>query len=100
MARAHPVAAIVKELAGKEGVRVLARARSVLGMLGQQALDPVPGLLIDDRVMKAFMDLSLVGEPPDVDRVRQDLVEVSSADQPAAFVLPLPSVRMGSRTFS
>ena len=41
VARAHPIAAIVKELARKEGVGVLPRARSVLGMLGQQALDTV-----------------------------------------------------------
>ena len=39
VARAHPVAAIVKELAGKQGVRVLARACSVLGMLCEQALE-------------------------------------------------------------
>src|ERR1700675_3631738 len=52
-------------------------------MLGKPALDPVPALVIDDRVMKAFMDLVLVGEPTNVDRVRQDLVEMPSADQPA-----------------
>src|SRR5271166_6462231 len=61
MTRTHPVAAIVEDLAGKRGVRVLARAGCVLGMLGQQAMDSVPGLVIDDRVMKAFMDLALVG---------------------------------------
>jgi hypothetical protein len=41
VAWAHPIATIIKELASKEGVGVLPRARSVLGMLGQQALDTV-----------------------------------------------------------
>ena len=53
-------------------------------MLGKPTLDPVPTLVIDDRSMKAFMDLVLVGQPTDVDRVRQDLVEMPSADQPAS----------------
>ncbi len=47
-------------------------------------MDSVPGLVIDNRIMKAFMDLALVGQPPKINRVRQDLVEVPSADQPAA----------------
>ena len=101
VARAHPVPAIIKELTGKQGVEVLARARSVLGMLGKQALDPVPALVIDDRVMKAFMDLVLVGQQTDVDRVGQDLVEMPSADQPASGRLaPAVGSRFGSRTFS
>jgi hypothetical protein len=53
-------------------------------MLGKLTLDPVPALVIDDRGMKAFMDLILVGQPTDVDRVRQDLIEMPSADQPAS----------------
>ena len=56
----------------------------MLGMLREQALDFVPGLMIDNRVMKPFMNLALVGQPAEVNRVRQDLVEVPSADQPAA----------------
>ena len=59
VARAHSVAAIVKELAGKEGVRVLARACSVLGMLASKRWSRSRGLLIDDRVMKAFINLAL-----------------------------------------
>src|SRR5258708_5430736 len=53
-------------------------------MLGKPTLDRVPALVIDDRGMKAFMDLVLVGQPTDVDRVRQDLVEMPSADQAAS----------------
>jgi hypothetical protein len=53
-------------------------------MIGKPALDPVPALMIDDRGMKAFVDLVLVGQPTDVNRVRQDLVEMPPADQAAA----------------
>ena len=80
VARAHSVPAIVKELTGKRRVRVEAWARSVLGMLGKLALDLAPALAIDDWGMKPFMDLVLVGQPADVDRLRQDLVEMASTD--------------------
>jgi hypothetical protein len=56
-------------------------------MLARQALDPIPGLPIDDRIMKAFIGMTLVSQPPRVDRVRQDLVQMPSADQPAAYAL-------------
>ena len=91
----HSVAAIVKELAGKEGVGVLAHGVLVLGMLREQGLDLVPGLAIDDRGVKAVVDLTLVGQPPDVDRVRQDLVEMTPAEEAAASRLARP-VAFGS----
>ena len=81
--RPYPVAAIVEELAGKESVKVVASARSVLGMRGEKAMNSAPGLVIDDRVMKAFMDLALMGQPPKVDRVREDLVEVPPLTAPS-----------------
>jgi hypothetical protein len=59
-------------------------------MLGKQKLDPVPCLLINDRIVDAFVDLALVGQPPKVDRVRQDLVEMAPTDQPAAYGLARP----------
>ena len=74
----HPVAAIVEELAGKESVKVVASARSALGMLGEQAMNSLPGFKIDDRLMNALMDLPLMDQPPDVDRARKDLVEKGS----------------------
>src|SRR5208337_2243189 len=57
-------------------------------MLREHPLDFVPGLMIDNRVMKAFMNLALVGQPAEVNRVRQDLIKVPSADQPAAGGFP------------
>src|SRR5882757_7832862 len=58
-------------------------------MVGELALDPIPALVIDDRTVKAITDLVLVGQPTDVDRVRQDLVQMPSADQPASGRLAL-----------
>src|SRR5271166_4863889 len=42
------------------------------------------------RQAEAFMDLALMGQPPKVDRVREDLVEVPPADQPAPCSLAPP----------
>src|SRR6478752_5430336 len=47
VARTHPVAAVIEQLAGEERVRVLAIASRVLSMLREQPLDPVPCLLIN-----------------------------------------------------
>jgi hypothetical protein len=77
--RAYPIAAIVEQLAGEKGVRVLPRPCSALGVLRKQQLDTIPRLLIDDRDRE-----SLMGEASKVDRVRKDLVEMASTDEPAA----------------
>jgi hypothetical protein len=62
MARAHPIAAIVEQLAREKGVRVLPRPCGALGVLREQRLDAIPGLLIDDRIMVAFVNLAFVCE--------------------------------------
>ena len=80
MARAHSVPAIIKELTGKQGVRGVAYVRSVLGVLGKLALDLGPALVINDWGVESFMDLVLVGQPTHVERVREDFVEMASAD--------------------
>jgi hypothetical protein len=53
-------------------------------MLTQVLLDLVPQVLRHDRLVLAFVDLALVGDPADVDRVRQNLVDVAAADRTAA----------------
>ena len=40
--------------------------------------------------MLALVDLTLMGEPADIDRIGQDLVEMAAADEPAAGRLPVP----------
>src|SRR3984957_5465112 len=90
VARAHPVAAVIEQLAGEERVRVLAIAGPALSMLRKQPLDPVPCLLINDRIVKTIVGLTLVCEPPKVDGVRQDLVEMAATDQPAAYGFARP----------
>ena len=38
-------------------------------MMAQALLDLVPKVLIHDRRMLAFVDLALMGDAPDIDRV-------------------------------
>ena len=59
-------------------------------MLGEQKLDPVPCFPINDGIVKTIVNLALVGQPPKVDRVRQDLIEMAPTDEPAAYGLALP----------
>ena len=64
VARAHPVAAVIEQLAGEERVRVLAIAGRALSMLRKQKLHSVPCLLINDGIVKTIVGLALVGQPP------------------------------------
>jgi len=100
MARAHPVATIVKELAGQEGVRMQARPGSALGVLLKQRLHTIPRHLIDDRIMKAVVKLTFVGQAAKVDRLDRILQRWPRLMRPPPVALPVPSVRNGSRAFS
>ena len=53
-------------------------------MFAQALLNPIPKVLIDDRRMLAFMDLAFMGDAADIDRVRQEFVDVPPAEQAAA----------------
>jgi hypothetical protein len=77
VARAHPVAAGIEQIVDQERVCVLAILGRALGMLRKQKLDPVPCLLINDGIVKTIVGLALVGQPPKVDGVRQDRVEMA-----------------------
>src|SRR5271166_5860914 len=81
MARAHPVAAIVVELACEEGMVVSLRRPPRLRLAPEFLLDPVPGLRVDDRRMESVVDLPFVTQPSDIDRVRQNPVEMASRDR-------------------
>ena len=72
MARAHPVSAIIIELAREEGVVIRPGYPPCLGLAFELLPDSIKCLRVDDRRMKAVVDLSLVSQPPDIDRVRQD----------------------------
>jgi hypothetical protein len=51
----------------------------------------------NDRLMLASMELGFMGDATDIDRVRQDLVDVPPAEQDAASRAGAPSVRIGIR---
>src|SRR5215204_6663936 len=59
-------------------------ARAAMSMRRELRLCAVPGRLLHDRGMLAIIGLPLVREPPDVDWVGQDLVEVTPAERLAA----------------
>src|SRR5271163_3462347 len=80
MAGAHPVSAVVIELAHKKGMIVGRRHPPRLRLAGEPLLDPLPDLNVHDSRMKV-MGLPFVAQPSDIDWVRQDPVEVASRDQ-------------------
>ena len=51
----------------------------------------VPGFQVDDRRMKAIVDLPFVAQPSDIDRVRQDPVEVTPGHQGATAPSAAPA---------
>src|ERR1700675_4186590 len=53
-------------------------------MIAQALLDLLPQVLGDDRRVVALVHLELVGDPADIDRVRQELIDMSPTEQSAA----------------
>jgi hypothetical protein len=70
----HSVAAIIEELAGEERLVVPLRRSRGLRLGSKLLLDLIPDRRVDDSGMKAVVDLPLVTEPSDIDRVREDPV--------------------------
>jgi hypothetical protein len=84
MTCAHPVASVVKELTCEEEFDIAMGIRPRLRLLHKPTLDAIPRLKIDDRAVQAVVDPRLVAKPSDIDRVREDPVDVASTDQAAA----------------
>jgi class 3 adenylate cyclase len=53
-------------------------------MIAQTSLDVLPQLLCHDRRVLAFVHLAFMGDPADIDRVRQEFIDLPSAEQAAA----------------
>jgi len=70
-------------------------------MSGEQGLSTIPGILIDNLGMLPFVDLALMAEATDVDRVRQDLLEMSAAEEAAPRLSgrPIDAVRQTNILF-
>ena len=56
----------------------------VAGIGGEQVSNSGPGLIVDYRWMVARIELTLVRNPTDIDRVREELVDVSARERFAA----------------
>jgi hypothetical protein len=70
VAGAHSVSAVVIELTHKKGMIVGLGLAPQLCLAGEPLLDPLPDLNVQDRRMKAVVDLPFVAQPSDIDRVR------------------------------
>src|ERR1700723_1434476 len=81
MAGAHPVSAVVIELAHKKGLIVGLRRPPRLRLAGEPLLDPLPDLNVHDPRMKAVVGLPFGTQPPEIGRVRQDPVAVPPPGQ-------------------
>ena len=53
-------------------------------MVAQALLDLVPQVLIHDWLMLAFVDLALMSDPTNVDRVLQEFIDMPPTEQSAA----------------
>jgi hypothetical protein len=78
MARTHPIAVIIVKFACKIGPGMSAGIRPWLRLFHELELDAVPSLLVDDRRMQAVVDLALVAKSSNINRVREDPVDVAT----------------------
>src|SRR5215207_10754660 len=88
MGRGHGVTAIVAAAADEEMFGGKPGSAMTLQVRGKPGLNTVPSGLVDDSRMLPVMDVPLVREPADIDRVRQDLVEMPPAERLATAPPP------------
>jgi hypothetical protein len=90
MARGHGVAPVIPDAAKEQALGRGLLASMLVMVRGQFGLHRIPGRRVDDRRMLALMDPALVGEPADIDRVRQNGVEMPTAERLPARAPPCP----------
>src|SRR5215204_746323 len=84
MRRGHGMTTIVLDPSHEKMRGGKLPARAAMSVRRELGLCVTPGRLLHDRGMLAIVGLPPVREPPDVDRVGQDLVEVAPAERLAA----------------
>src|ERR1700744_5286355 len=79
----HPIAPVVEEFSRERSLKRLACSpRPLLSQISPQALlDLLPHVLSHDRRMLAFVRLALMADPADINRIRQDLVDMPPAER-------------------
>ena len=88
------VAGFVKELARQQGSRGLSfRATGLLRPVYQHLLNLIPDRRVNDRGMLALKDLPFVPDAPGVDRVAQDVMDVSAIKGVPPETRPAPRTR-------
>ncbi|MEM7520707.1 MAG: hypothetical protein AAF307_06680, partial [Pseudomonadota bacterium] len=78
------------QLAAEMGAAVGGLATSAhRGTLLEQLLNPIPALGINDRIMLSFVDPVLVPNAPGIDRVGQNVIEVTAVKGAATGDRPI-----------
>ena len=81
-----PVAGLVEDQTGQDAGRAeVLRCAACNGVVGQECLNRVPGLAIDDCLMQSGIGLTFVGNLADVDGIGQQLVEVPARERLATL---------------
>ena len=86
-ARTHEVAAIVIKLAHQRGAAFGSFCFSAIGFSGEELLDPVEGLAIDDGLVLAFEPLAAVVNLPKIDAIFEEVGEGTVGEGNAPLVL-------------
>src|SRR5215204_3103368 len=84
MRRGHGMTTIILDPSHEKMRRGKLPARAAMSVRRELRLCVIPGRLLHDRGMLAIIGFPLMREPPGVDRVGQDLVEVAPAERFAA----------------
>src|SRR5215203_3066057 len=84
MRRGHGMTTIILDPSHEKMRGGKLAARAAMSVRRELSLCAVPGRLLHDRGMLAIVGLPLMRQPPDVDWVGQDLVEVTPAERLAA----------------
>ena len=91
------ISGFVKELANQQGSRCLSfRATGLLRPVRQHLLDLIPDGGVNDSGMLTLIDLSLVPDTSHVDRVTQEMVDVTTVKRCAAGKRALPRAPVGA----
>lgn len=79
VARVQPVAGLIKELACQRRTGGCSFGAALLrSTIGQNALNLLPNIWFDDRLMLSVIDLILVADASGIDWIAQDVIEVAA----------------------
>lgn len=80
MDRRQPIAMFVEDAPSQEMVVCMHRRAFWLdGLLGQKPLNTVESIAVDDGLVLAIVQLTLMPDPADIDRIGKQIVDLAAA---------------------